>query len=241
MKCFGSIVVAMSVAVFGMSALLSSCVNPEYEISQDNLNLDVTLFEEGVIFPIGNAATFTLGELYDGDGQVLKDYLQNQFSGSEVIELGKDLKAGIAVTAEDVPETITGLLASGSVGLGGKVVNGLPLQFDLEFQFLDPEGDIVPLEEGLGFQVIKPCMADGTPQETELTVVQSVKTAVDDQEIAAIRLLFMVSGFLPGAAQFDENTSLQTDLAALIHNGININLEDLFSEIEDLTDEEAGI
>ena len=77
--------------------------------------------------------------------------------------------------------------------------------------------------------------------ETELTVVRSVKTAVDDQEIAAIRLLFMVSGFLPGAAQFDENTSLQTDLAALIHNGININLEDLFSEIEDLTDEEAGI
>jgi hypothetical protein len=51
----------------------------------------------------------------------------------------------------------------------------------------------------------------------------------------------MVNGFLPGAAQFDENSSLQTDLAALIHNGININLDELFSGIEDLTDEEEGI
>jgi hypothetical protein len=241
MKGFGNFVVAMSVAAFGMSALLSSCVKSGYEISQDNLNLDVTLFEEGVVFPIGNAVNFTLGELYDEDGNVLKDYLQNQSGGDEIIELDKDFKAGIAVTAEDIPEMIIGLLVSGDVGLGGKVVNGLPLQFDIEFQLLDPEGNVVPLEEGLAFQVIKPCMVDGTPQETELTAVQSIKPVDDDQEIAAIRLLFMVNGFLPGAAQFDENSSLQTDLAALIHNGININLDELFSGIEDLTDEEEGI
>ena len=241
MKRFGNFVVAMSVAVLGMSALLSSCVKSGYEISQDNLNLDVTLFEEGIVFPIGNAASFTLGELYDVHGQALKDYLQNQFAGSEVIEFGKDFKVGIAVTAEGVPEIITGMLASGSVGLSGKVINELPLQFDLEFQFLDPEGNVVQLEEGLGHQVIKPCRPDGTPQETELEAVQSVKTAVRDQEIASIRLLFMASGFLPGVTRFDENSSLQTDLAALINNGINFNLDELYSEIENLTDEEEGI
>ena len=43
MKRFVNILVAMSVAAFGVPVLVSSCVNPEYELSEDNINTDITV------------------------------------------------------------------------------------------------------------------------------------------------------------------------------------------------------
>ena len=70
--------VAMSIAAFGVSALVSSCVNPEYELSEDNINTDITIAQDGLVLPLGKTAPITLGELYDKYGQDLKDYLQNK-------------------------------------------------------------------------------------------------------------------------------------------------------------------
>lgn len=240
MKCFLNVPVAMSIAVSCISALLSSCVNPDYELSADNLDLDVTLFQDGIAFPLGKTAAFTLGELYDKYGQALEDILNNNKPNSDVlIEFDDNFPVGIALTADDVPETLINLLASGTVGLGGRVINGLPLQFELEFQFLDTDGNVVSLAEGIRYQVIKPCAADGTPQTTELTLVQNVKTAVKDQVIAAVRLIFKASAYLSGAAQFSEDSSLETELTALVPKGLSLNLEDLWQLGDELTDKEA--
>ena len=95
------------------------------------------------------------------------------------------------------------------------------------------------LAEGISYQVIKPCAADGTPQTTELTLVQNVKTAVKDQVIAAVRLIFKASAYLSGAAQFSEDSSLETELTALVPKGLSLNLEDLWQLGDELTDKEA--
>lgn len=57
--------------------LASSCVNEEYDMSGDNLNLEVTPFQEGVALPLGSTDTLKLKEL-------LKDV------GSDVLKAGEN-------------------------------------------------------------------------------------------------------------------------------------------------------
>lgn len=53
--------------------LASSCVNEEYDMSEDNLNLEVTPFQEGVALPLGSTDSLKLKELLkDVDSDVLK-------------------------------------------------------------------------------------------------------------------------------------------------------------------------
>ena len=42
-----------------------SCVQEEYEISEDNINMEVTVFQEGVMLPLGNTKAITLGEIIE--------------------------------------------------------------------------------------------------------------------------------------------------------------------------------
>ena len=70
--------VAMSIAAFSVSTLVSSCVNSEYDLSEDNINTDITLAQDGLVLPLGKTVPITLGSLYDKYGQDLKDYIQNE-------------------------------------------------------------------------------------------------------------------------------------------------------------------
>ena len=44
---------------------LQSCINEKYEVSEDNLDLNVTVFQEGVSLPLGSTAPITLESLYE--------------------------------------------------------------------------------------------------------------------------------------------------------------------------------
>lgn len=60
---------------FTSFALMSvtSCVNEKYDMSEDNLNLEVTPFQDGLVLPIGNTDTLKLKELLkDLDADVLQ-------------------------------------------------------------------------------------------------------------------------------------------------------------------------
>lgn len=52
---------------------LTSCVKEEYEISEENLNLEVTVFQEGISLPLGSTEAITIGQLVDQLDQEVKD------------------------------------------------------------------------------------------------------------------------------------------------------------------------
>ena len=46
--------------VMAMLSVFVSCVNEEYEVSEDRVNLEVTVFQDGVTIPLGNTAPIKL-------------------------------------------------------------------------------------------------------------------------------------------------------------------------------------
>ena len=65
--------VASTLCVF-----LPSCVNEEYEMSEDTLDLEVTVFKEGVTLPLGSTEQIKLGDLLDMlDPEVAKYFEEN--------------------------------------------------------------------------------------------------------------------------------------------------------------------
>lgn len=65
-------VMAYAVALFAL-IMASSCVNEEYDMSKDNLDLEVTPFQDGLVLPLGSTDTLKLRELLkDMDADVLK-------------------------------------------------------------------------------------------------------------------------------------------------------------------------
>ena len=217
---------AMSFAVYVVSGLLSSCINPDYELSDEHLNMDMTLFQEGISFPLGKTVPFTMGELYDQYGKWLEDYLSGKLKSNPLLGLGQNIQVGVELDTDEIPEMITELFVSGDIGVGGSVTNGLPLQFELELHLLDMDGNDIPFTKGNKRQEIKPCALDGTPKVTELTVLQSLKVNAQASEIKTVRLLFTATAAFPDA-KFDEDSFLQGSLTALIPKGLSFNLEEI--------------
>ena len=61
------------------SLFMTSCIQEEYKISEETLDLEVTVFQEGVALPIGSTDKITIGkvlELYGTDE--IKDMLTPQ-------------------------------------------------------------------------------------------------------------------------------------------------------------------
>lgn len=159
------------------------------------------------------------------------DYVLKADYAFEVpLELGEDFRVGFSQVIEDLPEMINDVLGYGSLGLGGKIVNSLPIQLNLEFQLLDDAGNIIPLVEGAGCQTIKPCALDGSPQETELKVVLGIDRKAATTKATAIKLQFEASSRGASGIQFSEDCFIQAELTALVPEGVSLNIKDLMSE-----------
>ena len=89
---------AMSFAVYVVSGLLSSCINPDYELSDEHLNMDMTLFQEGISFPLGKTVPFTMGELYDQYGKRLEDYMSGKLKSDPLY--GSDIQVGVELATD---------------------------------------------------------------------------------------------------------------------------------------------
>ena len=57
--------------------LAYSCVNKDYELSEDKINTNVTIFQDGLTLPIGKTAPITMGELFAMLDQETQDMLKN--------------------------------------------------------------------------------------------------------------------------------------------------------------------
>ena len=158
-----------------------------------------------------------------------KYVLDAKYSFELPLELGNDFKLEFSQVVDNIPEIINDVLAYGSLGLGGKVTNSLPVQLDLELQLLDADGNPVPLAEGAGRQTIKACAADGSPQQTDLNVVLGLKKGVETPQIKAISLKFTASSGGVAGVQFNKDCYIQAELSAIVPEGFSIDIKELGS------------
>ena len=92
-------VAASIVALVSVFAAIS-CVQQEYEISEDNLNLEVTVFQEGTEIPLGSTGELNMEDLMESFGQSgSSEYLKATgengeyfFEMSETLDLAECLK-----------------------------------------------------------------------------------------------------------------------------------------------------
>ena len=63
------------VALFTLITTVS-CINEEYELSEDRIDLNVTAFQEGIALPLGSTEKFTLGQLVEEMEGDLAEMLQ---------------------------------------------------------------------------------------------------------------------------------------------------------------------
>lgn len=59
----------------------ASCVNEEYEVSEDKMNLEVTVFQEGVSIPLGSTAAIRAKDLEDRLDEEYREYLKAREDG----------------------------------------------------------------------------------------------------------------------------------------------------------------
>ena len=145
------------------------------------------------------------------------------------LELGEEFRMEYADTLRGLPEQLGTIMSYGSIAMGGKVTNSLPVQFDLEFFLLDAEDNLIPMSEGAGKQTIKASNYDGSPSETALDVRFGIDTGAETPEISAILVKFVVtSGGKVGA--FRDDSFIQVELNARIPEGITLDLNDATSE-----------
>ena len=86
-------VVAIAAAVFSFV----SCIDEKYEISEDRLDLEVNLFEEGLAVPLGNTENIVVKDLLDEFYPEYVDYIQNidgayAFNMTKEFDLSDSLK-----------------------------------------------------------------------------------------------------------------------------------------------------
>lgn len=93
---------ALCAAVLLSLAGLSSCVNEQYEISEDKLDLNMTVFQEGLCLPIGTTEKLSLGnilKLVDPEGELNKYLITENgaysvfYKPEEPIDMSEQLKS----------------------------------------------------------------------------------------------------------------------------------------------------
>ena len=83
---------AVHAALYASIIVVSSCVNEKYEISKDSLDLNVTVFQEGLALPLGSTGKLRLGSLVDqlGFSEDLKQFFTVGEDGSYAMRYKSD-------------------------------------------------------------------------------------------------------------------------------------------------------
>lgn len=146
------------------------------------------------------------------------------------LEFGEEFKITYRDTISDLPEILGSLLAKGSkVKLAGEIVNSLPLCLDLRLNFLDSNGNVVPLAEGCGVQKIAPCNPDASASVTPLEIVLAVKEGVN-ADITSLELMFNANSEGVAGIPVTEDAYLQAVLQLVLPEGITVDLKDIMNE-----------
>lgn len=142
------------------------------------------------------------------------------------LELGDDFRLEFADTLKGLPPVLGEALSYGSVALAGEITNSFPIQLELEFQLLDVDGNVVPLAEGSGSQIIKGCNLDGSPNKTELNVLLGVAKGVEIPQLDALKMNFKATSAGISGIKFSDDCFIQAELRVDIPEGVSVNIKD---------------
>ena len=98
-----------SVVALLMLQTVISCVDNKYELSEDNIDTTVAVFQEGISIPLGSTAPITLGSLVDQLDDETKEFIKSadgayMFHMADTYDLTEDLTE--ALSAMDGLESI---------------------------------------------------------------------------------------------------------------------------------------
>lgn len=141
------------------------------------------------------------------------------------LEFGDETKIQFRHVIEGLPGELATILQYASFALAGEVESSLPFGFELSFNFLDSERNVVELAENAGKQVIKPGTAAGEPVKTDLNILVGLKKNVDVTDISAIELVFKANSV--AGAPIREDAFIRASLQALIPEGVTLDLGDM--------------
>ena len=99
---------AMTVVIaLSLLMALSSCVNEEYTLSEDRLNLEVTVFQDGLSLPLGSTSKIMLKDIKDS---LLKNIEDDSFL--KYFTVGANGEYGVALSDRlDLSDTLNNLLS----------------------------------------------------------------------------------------------------------------------------------
>lgn len=116
---------AMGFAALFSCVFLSSCVNEEYEISEEKLDLEITGFQEGIVLPLGQTSRICIGDLMDLLDPEVADFFKKNAQGAYSI----GMKGNYELSNElDFLKDVAGL-------------DGIPLDRDFKFSFVNLDVD----------------------------------------------------------------------------------------------------
>lgn len=107
MKKLGKIRAITSVVASLLLGLTYSCVNKEYELSEDRISLDVTVFQDGLSVPLGSTSKIMLKDVKDS---LLKNVEDSTILNYFTVGLGGEYGIGLSDKL-DLSDTLNSLLA----------------------------------------------------------------------------------------------------------------------------------
>lgn len=163
-----------------------------------------------------------------------KEYvLKADYSVGVPVELGENFRFEYRDTVDvsTNADWLAQILSYGSVGLGGKFINGLPLNLNLQIRPIDENGDAIALKEGVGIMKIASCDAKGNPVTTDLDFVISGEGA-DLTKMAAIELYFTADAKDAAGVPLRPGTYVKSEFFAKIPEGVTVDLRDIIGDGE---------
>ena len=165
---------------------LTSCVKEEYEISEENLNLEVTVFQEGVALPLGSTSPLTIGQLIEQLGPEMKEMfpltdgayafaMSDKFDFSEQLAfLSENFSIEAFTTKESVPFNLA------DVDLSSVTIPENVIPFEQELAEV-----ISPVE--LNIDPIRPePMSESTDISRYMPTEESLRVDMDDYSYSGV-------------------------------------------------------
>ena len=150
--------------------------------------------------------------------------LDASYSFNVPIEFGEDMYLEFRTLLEDLPEELMDILQYNKLALTGVIESSLPVGLEMTYDFVDSDGNKVPLVENAGKQTIEPGTIGGESVNTDVNILVGVKQGVDLSKIDAVELVFKAKG-APGAPLRKDNY-VKATLYALIPEGVSLDLMD---------------